>query len=460
MSTQADPRSAIEDGHVRALLHEERYTEVLAIADKAIVASLHDGLSVEDFVRLSLRGASLESLLRAERAAVMRFRHLHEPIALRWEVLQRLGRKKEAKQMRLLCIRHFPERASVWATAGNQALDEQSYAEAEACFERCLRCNARWTAGLAGLAIVYEVRKDWARALEYRRRVVESEAAFEKDDAPSLQRVMRYAAALARVNRWEEAGVWMRRCLHHNVVARVPAEQPVLARVFSRELYAPAIVARLPIPRAQITSEIAFALREAEALVAAAESILADLPLHPVARILELGTCAWLAGDDEAAYALFDEAEVAVPDNLTVHCLLAWTAASIGAEDRAPVERFALEQARNCFERSQREAISEVDACCAAIVFVRAAQRDMADAVLRSAQLAEASLRVQCLNAFSLAKSAAVPALVPAVDESRASRLQRVMLFRAAHRAVGRSALEVALASARALDPTSITSGL
>ena len=348
MSTHERPPGALPSPQIEALLERGRYAEVLAIADTAIQSLLHDGLGVDDFVRLSLRGASLESLVRAERRAVMRFRHLHEPIALRWEVLRRWGRMEEASQMRLLCIRHFPERASVWATAGNQALDEQRYEDAQACFERCLRCNASWTAGLAGLAIVYEARKDWARALEYRRRVVESERALERDDTPSLQRVIRYAAALARTERWEQAGVLFRHALERGAFERLPAERPVLLRVFSRELYAPALIAALPIAEPQLTAEIALARREAELFDAAARAISDDRALDPTARLTQLGICAWLAGDEARAYALLDEAELTAPDDLTIQCLLPWAAATIGAEDRDSLQHYALDRARTC----------------------------------------------------------------------------------------------------------------
>ena len=452
-------RPALPSRQIDALLEQGRYAEVLAIADAAIQALLHDGVTIDDFVRLSLRGASLESLVRVERRAVMRFRRLHEPIALRWEVLRRWGRAEEASQMRLLCIRHFPERASVWATAGNQSLDEQRYDDAQACFERCLRCNPRWTAALAGLAIVHETRKDWVRALEYRGQVVQNERALQRDDAPSLQRVIRYAAALARTGRWQEAGVLFRHGVEHGAFERLPAERPVLARVFSRELYAPAIVATMTISETAVTPEIALARREAEAIAAAARAILGDATLDSTARLTQLGVCAWLSGDEARAYALLDEAELGAPEDLTIQCLLPWAAATIGAEDRATLRRYALEHAHAYLASAAAGPVSEYDLCCAAITLARWGECAAAVSALRSAPASAASALEPCAQALARGPDAPIPELPVRPGEDLRTRLQRVMLFRAAHRAAGRSALAVALASTGALEPPAVTAG-
>lgn len=148
-----------------------RPERAVAEAEIALVELLHEGLSVEEFVRLSLLGAQAEGLFRFKRAAVARSRPLHDPLTLRWEALRRAGRRAEARQMRALCIRHFSERASVWVSAGDRALDENDLDSADGYYERCLSLDAHWAPALTGKAIVLERRKDWDAALHYRRRV-------------------------------------------------------------------------------------------------------------------------------------------------------------------------------------------------------------------------------------------------------------------------------------------------
>jgi tetratricopeptide (TPR) repeat protein len=333
----------------RQWLEQGRPELARAEAERAIGHLLQHGLSVEEFVRLALRRAPAEILFRYERSAVATVRRLHLPLALRWEALRRSGRAAEAREMRAVCIRLFPERASVWAEAGNQALDERDLDRAQQYFERCLKLERDWTAGLAGLAIVHECRKEWVAALQYRERVVAVERARERDDLPSLQRLMRYAAALARVDRWHEAGVWFRRCLALGAYERLPEERPVLLRVFSRELYAPALVAAMnsagPDTRSTTTSELAFALREASTFAAAYAWVHACDGFDAPERLTLLGMCAWLAADYDHAYELFDEAEVGDERNATIQLLLAWSAREVGASDCETIERFALQSA-------------------------------------------------------------------------------------------------------------------
>ncbi|MET0387876.1 MAG: hypothetical protein ABW321_18025, partial [Polyangiales bacterium] len=205
----SDPRVAAQ--RARWAMRLGRYEDAIAAADVAIAGLLHPGLTVADLVRLSARGASLESIVRYEHAAVVRYRHLHEPLAIRWEALRRLDRKTDAAALRHLCLTQFPKRASVWATAGNHALDDGELERAAGYFARCLALDPDWTPALAGLAIVHERQKVWAAALPLRKRVVDVERALEQRDAKGLQRVMRYAAALGRVGRWAEAGVLFRR---------------------------------------------------------------------------------------------------------------------------------------------------------------------------------------------------------------------------------------------------------
>lgn len=315
----------------------------LAEADAAIELVLQHGLRVPEFLSLARRSAPSEILFRYERRAVARSQSLHLPLALRWEALRRAGRSAEAREMRSVLLRLFPERASVWAEAGNHALDEQDLPRAEQYFERCLSLAPDWTAALAGKAILAETCKQWDAALEYRRRVVEVERALSRDDAPSLQRTLRYAAALGRVGRWDEAAPLFRRCALRGAFAQLPAERPVLARVFSRELYAPAMFALLATEPQ--TPEAQLALHEASVFGALYGHVLEYSGLERAERLVLLGMCAWLAGDYERAYALLDEAEDERDVDLCLACLLAWSARAAGASDCESVERFALESA-------------------------------------------------------------------------------------------------------------------
>lgn len=343
--------SACELG--RQWLQDGRPELAITEAERAIAQILQHGLSLPEFIRLALRRAPPELLFRYDRAAVARVRRLHLPLALRWEALRRAGHTADAREMRAVCTRLFPERASVWAEAGNQALDEHDLDRAGVYFARCLQLERDWTAGLAGMAIVHESRKEWNAALPYRQRVVEVQRALERDDGPSLQRVIRYAAALARVERWADAGVLLRRCVGLGAFERVPAERAVLLRVFSTQLFAPALIAAMgaaPNTKDALTPELALALREAGVFATAYVWVRACEALEAGQRLTLLGQCAWLAGDYEHAYALLDEAEVDRAGDLTIQVLLAWSAREIGARESATIERFAWQAVQTALE--------------------------------------------------------------------------------------------------------------
>lgn len=242
-SLSADPELAAQ--RARFAMHLRDYPAAIAASDVAIAALLQPGLAIEEFLRLSSAGAPAEGMLRFERHVLGSRAHLSERLALRWEALHRAGMRRDASLMQLMCQRYFPERVSVWATAGNHALDTDDLEGAEGYFQRCLQLDANWTAALAGLAIVCERRKQWAAALPYRRRVVVVKKALERDDAANLQRRLRYAAALARLDHWREAEPLFRAAVSCSALSQLPAERAVLLRVFSQELYAPALVAAL-----------------------------------------------------------------------------------------------------------------------------------------------------------------------------------------------------------------------
>jgi hypothetical protein len=239
----ADPEIAAQ--RAQLAMRRRDYASAIAASEVAIAALLQPGLSIDECLRLCVAGAPAEGMLRFERHVLAERKHLSERLALRWEALHRAGLSRDASLMQLMCQRYFPDRASVWSTAGNHALDAGDLSSAENYFQRCLKLDASWTAALAGLAIVHERRKNWAAALPYRRRVLEVENALARDDAASLQRRLRYAAALARLGHWEQAEPLFRSAARSPMLAQLPAEKPVLLRVFSQELYAPAIVVAL-----------------------------------------------------------------------------------------------------------------------------------------------------------------------------------------------------------------------
>lgn len=378
----------------RLAMHARDYRAAIEASELAIRALLQPGLSIEEFLRLCVAGAPAEGMLRFERQVIGSRVHLSERLALRWEALHRAGMSRDASLMQLMCQRYFPERASVWATAGNHALDADELNTAEAYFQRCLQLDPSWTAGLAGLAIVCERRKDWAAALPYRRRVVEVEQALERDDAASLQRRLRYAAALARLGRWRDAEPLFRGAVRSKALAQLPAEHPVLVRVFSQELYAPALVAALsgraertgtagsandaapaapasgeePASSAQVGSEDAASgaaqgarvgSEDAAIVLARHEAVLLEqLALALRERAGDLGEqrwslalCAFLAGELERAFELLDQVEVDRPEDLALHYLL-WRCASASAHAQtASIRAFAEQAARAAWTR-------------------------------------------------------------------------------------------------------------
>jgi tetratricopeptide (TPR) repeat protein len=318
--------------------------------------------------------------------------------------------QRDASLMQLMCQRYFPERASVWASSGNHALDADDLNAAEGYFQRCLQLDPNWTAGLAGLAIVCERRKDWSAALPYRLRVLEVENARQRQDAASVQRKVRYAAALARLGRWREAEPWFRAALRSSALAQLPAEQPVLLRVFSQNLYAPQLVAALP---TSTVEEPAVTLARHEAALIAQLSAAAT-GAWPAAL------CAYLSGELERAYELLDQAEVDRPDDLAVHYLLWRCASALDHPQTASIRAFAEQAARAAWAAQASQL-----------------QRDYALAILP-----ELSASAPLTAAIEELEPVHGPALV---------QLERIVAFRALHEAAGHSPLIAAAASTHAL---------
>lgn len=381
---------------------------------------LQPGLSVEQFIEFSLRRAPAEGLLRYERGAVARQPQLSRAFALRWQALHASARTLEADRMRALCFRHFPERASVWATAGNHALDHGQVADADAYFSRCLELDPSWTAGLAGRAIVCETRKDWAGALVYRERVVQVEQAHDSSTPASLQRTLRYAAALARVERWTDAEVWFRRALALGAFEQLPAERPVLLHVFSHTLYAPALVTQLT---AAVTAEpkteaVQLALAEARRLAVIYRRLETDPALPHLERSLAQGLCLWLAGDCARAYSVLDEAELQLEGDSVLQYLLADCAQCLASQDFISLAAFAVHEAS---QPKTRDALQ------------------------------------QCFSQLSLRRFAGdltIPEPQPTLADSQSpvlTQLLHVAVFRASAKTRGESALATARASADVL---------
>lgn len=335
-----------------------RYELALQASDHALRGLLQPGLEPQEFLTLVARGAPPDGLLRHTTDAVAQRAELREPIALRWEAARKLGRTRDANLMRLLCLRYFPERASVWASAGNQALDEDDLEAAAGYFRCCLRLSPDWTAGLAGMAIVLERQKSWNAALQFRKRVVEVEQALVHTEPASLQRVLRYAAALGRLARWDEAEPLFRHCVTHGAYQSLPAERPVLMRVFSRELYAPALIATFCAgnePAGVALPELQIALHEARLLQTVLRAVAGMRALDAHASSLLRGMCMFLSGELTHACALLEEAAAARPDDCAAQYLLQQTLRALGDAAHAHRAQEAQAHAHKALERNADE---------------------------------------------------------------------------------------------------------
>lgn len=330
-----------------------RYAEAIAEADAVLVRMLKPRLTAERFVARALCGDPPEELLLFSRAEIARMPELRDALIVRWEALRRAGRE-EAAQLRELCTRYWPERISVWEAAGNHALDDAESDRALAFFDRALALDPTSVIALAGKAIACEMKKDWAAALELRREVAEQEQAWAGDDAISLHRVLRYAANLGRLGRWGEASPLFRGAVQRGTFDKLAQERAVLLRVFTGELYAPAIVKAL-VGESAVRTEPAVALALQDAvLLAALAAALREAGADPRA----LGMCALQAGDLDAAYRCFDDADSAASDDMVTSHLLLSCALELGTAELPSIRSFALELARTELDRADAPELS------------------------------------------------------------------------------------------------------
>lgn len=247
--------------------------------------------------------------------------------------------------------------------------------EAQAASEAMLRK----VEDLVGKAAECETRKEWSAALELHKSVVELTQALTQVDEASLQRAIRYAAALARVGRWHEAGVHFRRSVRNGAVAKAPLERPLLLRVFSRELYAPGFVAALlgegPIQsEPPLPPEVMCAREEAAALAHAYRSLRAEASNEPTAeprRELLLGLCAYEAGDAERAFAHFDAADSLNDGDMATNYLLMLSAHATRSPELASITRFARDVALKVLGATDAEPVADQDLLYATLTLIR-----------------------------------------------------------------------------------------
>lgn len=154
------------------------------------------------------------------------------------------------------------------------------------------------------------------------------------------------------------------------------------------------------------------ALREAEPFASVAQAVLEDPSLEPSESLRQLGLC---------AYALLDEAEVDAAGDLVIQCLLAWAAATIGAEDRTSIEHFAREEARACIDAAKGCGASDVQVACAMVTLARLGERSLAVDAVRRACPAPNSALADCVEAFALSPEAELPQL--GIEVQRFSKL-------------------------------------
>jgi hypothetical protein len=326
--------------------------------------------------------------------------------------------------------------------------------------------------------------------------------ALARDDAPSLQRAIRYAAALGRVGRWQDAGVVFRRAFRRGACERVPAERAALVRVFSRELYAPALAVEcLAHAPADFDAAIALALFELDVLRRVSAGLLsrhrgqdaapprssqqwdardgeharsgsprAEQSTAPPrssqcwdardrgcggdharsgrsgAEGLVRGMCEWLAGDDERAYELLDDAERDDGD-LTAQYLLLCCAQSIGAAELPSIAAFAARAARAVIARAEHTPAPDEALFYALATLARLEGTPPAPPPLMAA---DGWVALYAGARASARAGEPCPELAPAAGPWR-EQLRRIVAFRVAQHAAGRSKLTAATASAAAL---------
>jgi hypothetical protein len=174
-----------------------------------------------------------------------------------------------------------------------------------------------------------------------------------------LQRVIRYAANLGRLGRWHLAGPHLRACVRRGAFAKLPLERDVLLRVFSRELYAPAMVATMlaesTLTPATVPAAVRFALRDAFELADLSQA----LSVEPRDADLSLGMCAWLAGDTESASSYFERAHRGRADSVVTAYLHLASSIETGRTHEPELEHGVVQLAEHSLLQLGRSAAAD-----------------------------------------------------------------------------------------------------
>ena len=341
------------------------YREAIAASDVVIASMLRRPMAIGRFIQACARASQPSRMLRYSSADVMQLGHLRKALVIRWDALHRLGDDREAAAMGLACERLFPRQRSIPVLAGNHALDRNETDAAKRHFDRAIALDPTEVGAIAGLAIVSEIQKDWPAALTLRHQAAELSDAFNREDAASLHRILRYAAALGRLDRWQEAGVWFRRCVRRGAFEKLPQERAVLLKVFSGPVYSPAMVLAMfsghaarpavPLPPRQADAVVRCLRHAAQITALTAVPFAMDKPDDPAeaqaGEALLSGMRAWALGDPEAAYHQFNQADfpgaaTASDREMCAHYLLLRSAETISAADFHSIAEFAFERAR------------------------------------------------------------------------------------------------------------------
>ena len=345
--------------------HLGAYREAIEASDTVIASMLRRPMAIDHFVQACARARRPPRLLRYRPTEVLQLAHLRQALVIRWNALHQLGDHHRAEAMRRACQRLFPRQRSIPVIAGNHALDRNEVEAAKGHFEAAIALDPAEVGAISGLAIVNEMQKNWPAALVLRKQAAELSDAFAREDAASLHRVIRYAAALGRLQHWQEAGPWFRRCVRRGAFEKLPQERAVLLQAFSGPLYSPGMVIAMlsgerPGPDValppQLGDAVARCLRDAEFI-----STLTAVPFLPgpdatadQAQAIEAllsGMRAWALGDPEAAYYQFNRADFpgarSVDDReMCAHYLLLRSAQATAATETQSIAAFALARAQ------------------------------------------------------------------------------------------------------------------
>lgn len=425
-----------------------RYKVAVAACDVALETLTGRRQAFDPFVEGCLTARPAEPPLQFRPREVLATPRLREPLLWRWEALKRLGDRQRAGRMRDLCMRLFRNQVSVWVTAGNHALDEDDLDSATRYFRGALARDPDSVPALSGCAIVAEHRKNWPAALELRTAAANRGQAWTRNDPASLHRVIRHGAALGRLERWDEAGPQLRASVRRGAYTVLPAERPVLLKVFSGPLFSPLMIATMlggkgSLGAASGDPAVQLALLDAQVLADITRRV-KTASLEPCERRLLLGMCAWEAGDPEAAYVHMDEVDAMREGDIEANYLLLVAAIATHANQRTTIERFACDLARARLSDDNANPYERLFATLtlqrAEAPYPRAALH--AHPLLGQARAAQAQAR---------AASGSVPITLPSPpDRSWIGRLRWGVAVKESYRVAGVPTTDLALACARA----------